>query len=191
MSEIQKASIHQFINTDESVLNTFRTLLLFGKNSATYKFAFCHALLKQKARTQVSYQDLLQDFITILYQHYQNTPEQFKGGGNKLTKAMDKYQKSDSDWQELLKTSKTIVFNHVFDAFQNVGGGTIDKKFQLFEHDKKNKQLILMDNTLQILESPNLISTIERENQSRWGIVESAWRGGLSTSMMEFNKESN
>jgi hypothetical protein len=194
MTEIKNVNIHGFINTDESTLNTFRTLLLFGKNSATYKFAFCDALLKQHAKSHISYQDLLSDFVLALYQHYKVTPNQFQKGTNKLTQCMDEYQVSgeaSSNWERLLKTAEGIIFNHVFDAFQNVGGGTIDKKFQLFEHHKKDKKLILTDNTLQVLESSKLIETIIRENQSRWGIVESAWRGGLSPNLMEFNKESN
>ena len=50
MSEIKKKSIHDFLITENTPIHTVRTLLLFGRNSSTYKFAFCKALMKQTAK---------------------------------------------------------------------------------------------------------------------------------------------
>ncbi len=194
MKEIKKKNISQFINESASSLNTFRTLILFGKNTATYKFAFCHALLKQKSKSFINYQDLTEDFLSALYQHHKVNPYQFQTGENTLTKAMDVYTasgESDEHWNKLRGVSEGIIYNHVFDAFQNVGGGTIDKSFLLFEHIKKDKQLVLTDNMLRVLDSEELINTILQENEARWAIVESAWQNGISTNLLGYSSDTN
>jgi hypothetical protein len=190
--EIKKQNISQFITDDATALNTFRSLILFGKNSATYKFAFCHALLLQKPQSEINYRDLTENFLKELYAHYKQNPSQFQSGTNQLTQAMDVFKEhgeSKAAWEQLVFIAENIIYNHVFDAFQNVGGGTIDTRYMLFEHDKKARKLVLTNNTLSLMEKPDLVQTVLSENRSRWGIVEAAWQGGLSPNLVEFNAE--
>jgi len=189
MAEIKKKEIYDFINEDNDPLNTFRTILLFGRNVSTYKFAFCSALLNHNAKDQLKYSDLRDDFLKELLKHYQINPKQYQGGANSVTNAFDGYIKSDKtkdDWNQLLKVAERNIYNNVFDAFQNVGGGTISKDYMLFEHDKLNRKLVLTDNLNSILESPRLINSIKKENEARWKIVEEAWKNNLSVNMLEY-----
>ena len=192
MAEITKKEIKSYLEEDNSSLNTFRTLILFGKNSATYKFAFCHSLLKLTARNEVKYDDLRDEFVKELLAHYEKNPHQFSRESTKLTQAMGVYLKTsqnETDWNTLLTVAENSIYNNVFDAFQNVGNGTINKEYQLFEHDKKNKKLVLTDNVNLILEDNELKETIHNENQSRWNIVEEAWRAGLAPNMLDYNED--
>jgi len=194
MSEIKKEEIKHFLTDHNTVQNTFRTLVLFGKNTATYKFAFCHALLKQKSQNAIRYDDLRDDFVTEFIKHYEHNPHQFNQGATKFTQAIDGYLKSDrssSDWTGLIDVAEQSIYNNVFDAFQNVGSGTIDTPYLLFEHNKKNKTLILTDNTNSILENPELVQEISLENQSRWNVVEEAWRSQLSPNLLEYSEVDN
>ncbi len=194
MSEIKKEAIKHFLTDHNTVQNTFRTLVLFGKNTATYKFAFCHALLKQKPQDAIRYDDLRDGFVEEFINHYEHNPHQFNQGTTKFTQAIDAYIKSDrsiSDWTGLIDVAEQSIYNNVFDAFQNVGSGTIDTPYLLFEHDKKNKTLILTDNTNAMLENPKLVQETSLENQSRWNIVEEAWRSQLSPNLLEYSEVDN
>ncbi len=191
MSEIKKEEIKHFLTDHNTVQNTFRTLVLFGKNTATYKFAFCHALLKQKSQDAIRYDDLRDDFVTEFINHYEHNPHQFYQGATKFTQAIDGYLKSDRsspDWTGLIDVAEQSIYNNVFDAFQNVGNGTIDTPYLLFEHDKKNKNLVLTDNTNSILQNPILVQEISLENQSRWNVVEEAWRIKISPNLLEYSE---
>jgi 5-methylcytosine-specific restriction endonuclease McrA len=192
MSRIKKGNIQSFLDTEASALNTFRTLVLFGKNTATYKFALCDALLKHDAKSELYYHDLRDDFVNELVRHYKDNPNQFVRGDTLLTKAMSGYLSSSQDspdFDELMKVAEKNIYNNVFEAFQNVGNGTIDDKYKLFEHDEKNRKLILTDNINLVLSNDNLKSQIIKENQSRWNVVEEAWRSGLSPNLLEYNEK--
>jgi hypothetical protein len=192
MALIKKPEIQSFLDSEASALNTFRTLVLFGKNTATYKFAFCHALLKHNPKSELYYHDLRDDFVRELVNHHQSNPNQFVRGDTQLTHAMNQYLASNQSqihFDQLLEIADKSIYNNVFDAFQNVGGGTIDDQYKLFEHDKKNKKLILTDSVNDILNNENLKTIVERENQSRWSIVEEAWRAGLSPNHLVYEEK--
>lgn len=190
--EIKKKEVRDFVDSEVSNQNIFRTLIVFGKNVATYKFAFCHALLHSKPKSEIYYHELRDDFLQELISHYSQNTHQFTKSSNTLTNAMDIYlasSKSQNDWASLVKVAEKNIYNNVFDAFQNVGGGTLDQSYILFEHDKKNKKLILTERTNEIQESDLLKQDILNENQARWKIVEEAWKSKLSPNLLEYNKE--
>jgi regulator of replication initiation timing len=194
MSEIKKKEIKEYLETQNSSLNTFRTIILFGRNTATYKFAFCHALLNLDPRDEIKYEDLREEFVKRLLLHYKNNPHQFKKGLTKLTESMDSFLQSpqtESEMRKLINIAEKNIYNNVFDAFQNVGNGTIDKQYQLFEHDRKNRRLILTDNVNLILENDDLKKVIALENESRWRVVEEAWKAGLSPNLLQYDEGEN
>lgn len=181
-----KKIIYNFSNQEISPISTLRTILLFGNNVSTYKFALCSALMKQNEASDIKFVDLRDDFLNELYRHYVNCPQQWTAGANSITTAFDEY-KLNGDWNKLMQTAEKNMYNNVFDAFHNVGGASISNDFRLFEHDKKSKRLVLTDNINALLQNPTLRKSIEDENQSRWLLVEEAWKNKLSPNLLEFN----
>ncbi len=181
-----KKAIHIFSTAELTPTNTFRTILLFGNNVSTYKFALCSVLMKQMPKSEVKFQDLRDDFIKELHKHYSACPQQWTAGNNSITKAFDEYA-IDKDWDRLVATAEKKIYNNVFDAFHNVGGASISNKYRLFEHDKKCKKLFFTDQLCEVLDSIPLKVIIESENQSRWLIVEEAWRNKLSPNLIEYS----
>ncbi|WP_456383464.1 hypothetical protein [Persephonella sp.] len=191
---IKKLEIREYLEEELNALNILRSIILFGKNSSTYKFALCHTLLLQEPKETLKYEDIRDFFLEELLRHYKNNPKQFLRGETGLTRAFDEYLKSSKnqlDWDKLVGIAEKYIYENVFDAFHNIGGGTIDKKFIFFEHDKHNKRLILTDNLNSILENTKLKQFILIENQMRWSIVEEAWFSGLSPNMLVYNQEKN
>jgi 5-methylcytosine-specific restriction endonuclease McrA len=184
---IMKPIINKFYNYDNSVVSTIRTIVLFGKNVSTYKFALASTLLNLRPKNQITYEDLRDDFIGALLSHYQKNPHQYQSGENSLTRAFDKY-KLDGNWSELVKIAEKNIYNNVFDAFHNVGGGQIKKEHILFENLPHEKKLVLTDNINEILEQHNLIDLLKNENESRWMIVEEAWKNNISPNFLVYNR---
>ncbi|MEZ9874674.1 hypothetical protein [Vibrio breoganii] len=170
-STIKKREVKVFLDKDISTLNTFRTLTLFGKNAATYKFALCHALLKQNGQTsELRYEDLQESFLRELVKHYKNNPHQFSRRENSLTREIDLYlasERTSSDWSRLSTAASKNIFNDVFRAYQNVGSGTLAKSYMLFEDQRKHKKITMTDRLLSVLENNQAKQIISNENQAR------------------------
>ena len=185
-----KSIIKNFTTKEVSPIATLRTILLFGRNVSTYKFALADSLLKSPASSQLTYTDLRENFIKSLYQHYIKNPHQYQSGSNTITNAFDQFS-VDNDWDKVIPIAEKNIYNNVFDAFHNVGGSTIQNKLTLFEHDKRNKQLILTDNMHQLLECKDAVKQLSKENQSRWAVVEEAWKNKLSPNFLIYDQDKN
>ncbi len=181
-----KKLVNDFSTQQISPLSTIRTILLFGNNVSTYKFALCSALIKKNETSYIKFEDLRDDFIKELYKHYIDCPDQWTAGRNSITNAFDDF-KLNNDFSNLIKTAEKNIYNNVFDAFHNVGGATISTEFRLFEHDKKSKRLVITDNLNILLQSSSIKKSVENENQSRWTLVEEAWRNKLSPNLLEYH----
>lgn len=182
-----KPVIQKFYSSDNSFVSTVRTIILFGRNVSTYKFALASTLLSLKPKNTITYEELRDEFIKSLLCHYQNNPHQYQAGENNLTKAFDQF-KIDNNWNNLLKAAERNIYNNVFDAFHNVGGSSIKKEHIIFEHLPKERKLVLTDNINAILEKPDLIQILLSENESRWMVVEEAWKNKLSPNILVYNK---
>jgi hypothetical protein len=77
-----------FQANDPSLEPQWRAVILFGKNSATYKFAFAKSLLElvEQEKTTVSLQDLAEPFSRHIIAHLRQNDKQ----GNKCRKREDR-----------------------------------------------------------------------------------------------------
>jgi hypothetical protein len=181
-----KKTIQEFTTGENDPLNIFRTIVLFGKNVSTYKFALGSVLMKQDPKSEIRITDITQDFLKELYSHYQQSPKQWTGGENSVTRAFDTYA-NGGNWEEMVKVAEKSIYNNVFDAFHNIGGSSIKDECRLFEYNKVSKILTLTDTLNKILHKELSKSTIINENQTRWRLVEEAWRNSLSPNILEYD----
>ena len=187
MKPIIKQYSESDLFSEESIL---RTIILFGRNVSTYKFALADVLLNKELTSALSYTDVRDDFVLSLYNHYQNNSHQYQGGENAITRAFDAYAQ-DADWSNLIKVAEKNIYNDVFDAFHNVGGASIKDDLVLFENDKNSKQIVITDALLKLKENHALVNQLVLENQTRWNIVEEAWKNKLTPNMLVFNAKDN
>lgn len=176
--------VQQFLNEEKGEFSEIRTVLIFGRNSSTYKFAFCHALLQQNAVNSLKYQEIKGPMLDIFIERYKAEKKQFQAGDNNLTRSIDKFLISEISREQFEAEADKVIFNNVLDAFQNVGGSTLDKKHMLFEHDKKSKQIVLTDRLNLLLENPENRIELLKECENRWSVVEQAWESNLSANLV-------
>jgi len=67
-----------FFQNDSTAETKWRALILFGSNTATYKFAFAKSLLElvDKETTKISLEDLAKPFALNLAEHLKASPKQ-------------------------------------------------------------------------------------------------------------------
>ena len=134
--------VTKFQINDPSIESQWRALILFGKNSATYKFAFAKSLLKliEEEKTKISLEELSIPFATSIVEHLTINDKQGNAGSSKFLEGCRSYINGEITESQLYGITKKFGFVDVVDAFQNVNGGTIPDLFyeKNFSQGKEN-----------------------------------------------------
>lgn len=188
MTDITNPVVRQYLNEEPGDQSALRSVLLFGKNTATYKFALCNALLQFPGRSELKYEDILPHFVDALRSHVSTHPSQERRQEpGKLVKACAEANSGVIDRATLMKVADQVVPLYVFDAFQNIGNGGLDADHRLFEHIAAERKIVIADTLMSIAGNAELRQVLLQENESRWRIVEEAWRIGISPTLVTYD----
>lgn len=176
----------EFQENDISLETQWRSLILFGRNSATYKFAFAKSLLDaiNKEKTKVSLKDLAVPFSKCIADHLLISDKQ---GNSKSSKFLDycrSYNNGQLPLDKLHDYTEKFGFVNVVDAFQNINGGKINDPFYEKNYNGKTKEIIITDNLLQLKENFHF-NSFENEVEARWNLVETAWNINVNPRLLE------
>ena len=178
----------QFQINDPSIESQWRAIILFGKNSATYKFAFAKCLLevieRQKNRILVS--DLAIPFSDAIIQHLKRGYKQGNSPSSEFLKSCQNYLDNQISKEHLYEIAEKYAFKYVIDAFQNVNGKSIPDKFYEKNFGNGRKELIITDNLLKIKELFQY-QNFEKEVEARWNLVETAWNLKINPALLEMH----
>jgi hypothetical protein len=121
----------EFQINDPSLESQWRALILFGKNSATYKFAFAKSLLEliENETTSTSIEELAKPFSRNITEHLKISDKQGNSSSSKFLNFCRDYNKGIIDQNQLLIQTEKLGFVNVVDAFQYVNGGQIPNLF--------------------------------------------------------------
>ncbi len=171
---------------DPSIESQWRAIILFGRNSATYKFAFAKSLLElvDHETTRISLSDLAEPFSRNIVEHLKEKDKQGSSASSKFLDACrDNIAGKLSD-EQLLETTKKLGFVNVIDAFQNVNGDVIPDPFYEKDFARSRKDLVVTDNLLRLKESFHF-QNFEHEVEARWNLVETAWNLDINPRNLE------
>ena len=167
-----------FIPVNPTVEDCWRGIILYGQNSASYKFALAESLLQlnPQAGELVKLEDLAPIFGKAIAGHIGHSPRQ----GTKPGKFLESVQSFnvDGDLNELVKATVAGGFVNVIDAFHNIGTSAVHHKFFCDER-KTNKGIRITDEFAKLAEGAQVANIIQ-EVDSRWRLVETAWNLGIS-----------
>jgi hypothetical protein len=171
---------------DPSLESQWRAVILFGKNSATYKFAFAKSLLEliEKEKTLITLHDLAEPFSRHIVEHLKQNDKQGNSTSSSFLNACRNYIKGDLSHNELLEQTEKLGFVNVVDAFQNVNGDIIPNPFYEKNFIGKKKEIIITDNLLKLKESFHY-QNFGQETEARWKLVETAWNLKLNPNLLE------
>ncbi len=154
----------------------WRALILFGENSATYKFAFAKALLSaaRLGHDTVTLEQISLPYALNMVEHLKHTEKQSSSKSSQFLEACSKYRDGSIDSAKLQSATLQSGFRYVVDAFQNVSGAMGQTPFYTKDFKRGQKNLVLSDALLGLGESKEL-GNLPHEIEARWRLVETAW----------------
>lgn len=175
-----------FQDNDPSLESQWRALILFGKNSATYKFAFGHALLNliDKETTSVSLSQIAPLYVKSILEHLKINDKQGNSSSSVFLNACRAFNDNTITYDQLIHLTEKHGFTNVVDAFQNINGGTINNRFYEKDYQGTSKNIIITDHLLKLKESIQF-SNLSNEVEARWNLVETAWNLDLNPNLLE------
>ncbi|MFV0522108.1 MAG: hypothetical protein ACK5MI_06745 [Mangrovibacterium sp.] len=178
-------SIH-FQENDISLESQWRAIILFGKNSASYKFAFGKALLQlvSEETNSITLKELSPLFAKSVLEHLKQNDKQGNSRSSTFLNACRQYNKDEISYDKLLDITEKYGFANVVDAFQNVNGGVIPNKFYEKDYNGSSKRIVITDDLLKLKESIQF-TNFENEVEARWNLVETAWNIDINPNLLE------
>ncbi|MQN01191.1 MAG: hypothetical protein DUD27_03265 [Lachnospiraceae bacterium] len=152
-----KDRVKEFQEYYPSIESYWRSIILFGRNVATYKFALAKSLLElaNKGKTEITLEELSEPYTRNLCEHIKKCAKQTTSKSSRFLKACADYNDGKITHQELIKMAICYGFNNVIDAFHVVGKKEIPVKFYEKDYKFDDKKIILTDNMFKLIESPN------------------------------------
>lgn len=178
--------MNQFQVNDPSLESQWRALILFGKNSATYKFAFAKSLLElvDAETTRISLNQLAEPFSRNIVEHLRENDKQGNAASSKFLNTCRDHIAGTIPKEELLVATEKLGFVNVVDAFQNVNGGSVPDLFYEKDYAQGKKDIVITDNLLRLKESFHF-HNLSEEVEGRWKLVETAWNLNINPNLLE------
>ena len=119
--------IEEFKEQYPSLESYWRSIILFGRNVASYKFALAKSLLEiaPTGKTIITLEELAEPFSRHICEHIANAPKQATSQNSRFLQACKDYNAGKIAYQKLIDTTVSLGFNNVIDAFHVVNSGAI------------------------------------------------------------------
>ena len=120
-----------FADVGQSEREHWRSVVLFGRNVASYKFALAKSLLELGAKQNefVALEDLAVPFSRHICEHIACVDTQGTSTSSKFLDACRFFNAGRINHDELRTATTLMGFNNVIDAFHVVGPGDIPSRF--------------------------------------------------------------
>ena len=172
-----------FIPSTPTVEDCWRGVVLYGRNTASYKFALASALLElnPKSGQLLKLEDLAPAFAKQVARHLIEAPKQITTKDGKFIQACLNFN-NDHDLNKLIDTTVARGFTNVIDAFHIVGSTPVAHSFFVDER-KENKGIRITDEFSRLAEGVQ-VRNLSQEVEARWRLVETAWNLGIATNLL-------
>ena len=174
-----------FFENDPTLQSYWRSIILYGRNVASYKFALAKTLidLNKRKNDLVKLEELADPFSNHLCSHLKHSDKQITSSNSQFLNTLRNFIDEKIDRDKKNQITKKLGFNNVIDAFHEVNGKPIPKLFYIDER-KESGGIRLTDNffkLIQLQESENFLNEVE----ARWRLVETAWSLGVSVKLLQ------
>lgn len=178
-----------FTDTAPDLETYWRTIILFGRNVASYKFALAKSLIELGSREHelIRLEDLAEPFARHVCEHLKLSPRQSTSHSSKFLEACRAFNSGDLTRSDLIGQTAKLGFVNVIDAFHVVNQGEIPKRFFLDER-QQNAGIRLTDEFFKMFEEGHTGDLIE-EVEARWRLVETAWSLRLSRNLISIKHD--
>jgi hypothetical protein len=191
-----------FVDVEPTLENYWRAIILFGKNTASYKLALAKSLIDVSLERQsdlITLDDLALPYALHLAEHLKHSPKQSTGRMGQFIQACQDYNAGKIDEDRLIQITKKEGFKYVLDAFHVVNTKAVTERFydvvneEFFIDERKfNKGIRLTDNLFKLFYIyDNSAKDLNQETESRWNLVEKAWELNINKNLIavEFDQQ--
>ena len=163
----------------------WRSIILFGRNVASYKFALAASLLEliPKGVTSIDLNDLSEPFSRNLCEHLLTAPKQATSQTSQFLDACRSFNSGEISKERLLEVTVQKGFNNVIDAFHVVNNGDIPVRFFEKDYSGRTKRILLTDDVLRLYDLL-YFDDFHNEVNARWNLVETSWELGVSRNLL-------
>lgn len=128
-----------FVQTSPTRDAYWRSIILFGRNSASYKFALGKSLLEAagQEKTFVSVEELAEPYARNLVDHLQKSDRQGTSASSQFLEFCRKFSRGEIEKDQLLAQTVRLGFVNVVDAFHNVNHAQIPVRFFVDERGRR------------------------------------------------------
>jgi hypothetical protein len=153
----------------------WRSIVLFGRNVASYKFALAKSLLEiaPKEPTFVRLDELAAPFSKHVAEHLAGVDKQGTSSSSRFLDACRKFNRGELDRSGLVDQTVSLGFQNVIDAFHVVNREPIQTRF--FTDERKNRGGIVLTDDFFRLKETMQCENLPAEAEARWRLVETAW----------------
>lgn len=172
-----------FTDTTPDLETYWRSIILFGRNVASYKFALAKSLIELGGRELefIRLEELAEPFARHVCEHLKLNPKQSTSPSSKFLDACRAFNSDEISKSDLISKTTRLGFVNVIDAFHIVNQGEIPKRFFLDEREQ-NTGIRLTDDFFKMFEQGQT-GNLGEEVEARWRLVETAWSLGISRNL--------
>ena len=175
----------KFYEIEPNLENYWRSIILFGRNVASYKFALAKALydLKDSGESVISLEQLAVPFSRHIAEHLIVCDKQITSASSKFLDGCRDFNAKQIDQDALIDLTVQLGFNNVLDAFHNVHNAEVPTRF--FMDERKTKGGITLTDNFYRLGEQYQYDNLAAETESRWRLVETAWELNLPKHLIQ------
>lgn len=176
--------MHAFLQHDPRREDYWRSIILFGRNVASYKFALAKSLLELSTEGSdlITLEALSDPFARHICSHLIDSPMQSTSPKSAFLDACRGFNAGEISEEKLLETTQRQGFKYVIDAFHVVNQQAIPTRF--FVDERATSGGLRITNDLYELLSAQAHEDLKGEAEARWRLVETAWELGMSRQLI-------
>ena len=172
-----------FVDKDPGLDTAWRSIILLGRNVASYKFALAKSLLEiDTSSSEIEIENLAVPFAKNICDHLIKNEKQVTSKTSKFLDACKRFNNAEINEEELKQITIRMGFVNVIDAFHIVAREETTRFFT--DNRKENKSIILTDNFYKLKEK-DIYGNLKNEAESRWNLWETAISLNVNPSLLE------
>ncbi len=177
----------KFYEIEPSLENYWRSIILFGRNTASYKFALAKSLydLKNDNATFITLDKLAISFSKHISEHLIICDKQATSSSSPLLNACRDFNANKISQNRLIELTVQHGFKYVIDAFHIVHDGELPTRF--FIDERKSKGGIVLTDAFFKLGEQYQYNNLADETEARWRLVETAWELNLPKHLIQID----
>jgi hypothetical protein len=184
--------VTSFTETTPTLENFWRSIILFGQNVASYKFALGKSLLElaDQGSDVVSLGELAVPFARHVCEHLALADKQATSAQSRFLDACRAHNRGELTQSQLIDQTARLGFNNVIDAFHVVNRGEVPVRFFTDERRQSAKGIRLTDDLRQV-RADFQYCNLPVELEARWRLVETAWELNLPRHVLAVTYEAD